>query len=340
MAKTNQLIGQGTYGCIYYPEITCSGSIGETKKFISKLQIDGHVAVNEVYIGNIIKKISDYKKFFAPVVSICPINVSKIKTDVTDCNALKGKKNLILMKMDYIKHVGLYDYLANQNYFFKRFFKSFEYLLLAIQKLAENGIIHYDMHLGNVVISTTNNLPIIFDFGLSINESSIDLKHLSKHFITFAPEFSIWCLEIQIINFFANIQEAPITLIQLKNIINDYIDKCKAFSLFNKSFLDKYKNSAINFFEKYVGVSKDKVVVDLLLYYQTWDQYAICLNFLKLVKNKPIDIKNVLVQNLFKILVININPNPTKRYSISQTIEEFKKIKKMKSTNGYGFGNH
>ena len=33
--KKNPLIGQGTYGCIYYPEITCSGVLGESKKLIS-----------------------------------------------------------------------------------------------------------------------------------------------------------------------------------------------------------------------------------------------------------------------------------------------------------------
>ena len=93
-------------------------------------------------------------------------------------------------------------------------------MLLAIQKLAENGIIHYDMHLGNIVLNKANNLPIIFDFGLSINTNSIDFKHLSKNFFKLAPDFSIWCLEIQVINFFATIQDTPITLQQLKNIIN------------------------------------------------------------------------------------------------------------------------
>jgi len=36
--------------------------------------------------------------------------------------------------------------------------------------------------------------------------------------------------------------------------------------------------------------------------------------------------------------VMNINPNPTKRYTINQTIEEFKKLKKIKVTKSYGFG--
>ena len=149
-----------------------------------------YVSENEIVIGELVKKISNYKDFFAPVISICPINVSKIKTDVSDCNALKGKRDLVLMKMDYVKHIDLYDYLENKK----------------------------------------------------------------------------------------------------------------------------------------------------LTYFQTWDQYALCINYLKLIKNKPVDLKNPLIKNLFKILTMNINPNPTKRYSIAQTIEEFKKIKKIKVTNSYGFG--
>lgn len=336
--KKNPLIGQGTYGCIYYPEITCSGVLGESKKLISKLQIDGRVSENEIVIGELVKNISNYKDFFAPVISKCPINVSKIKTDVSDCNALKGKRELVLMKMNYIKHIDLYNYLENNKFFFKRYFNTFGYLLLAIQKLAEIGIIHYDMHLGNVVVNKANNLPIIFDFGLSINTNSIDFKHLSKNFFKLAPDFSIWCIEIQIINFFSTIQDTPITLIQLKNIVNEYIENCKALSLFSRSFIENYKQSAINFFEKYIGVEKNEVVKDLLTYFQTWDQYALCINYLKLIKNKPIDLKNPLIQNLFKILTININPNPSKRYSIPKTIEEFKNLKKIKVTKNYGFG--
>ena len=194
------------------------------------------------------------------------------------------------------------------------------------------------MHLGNVVVNKANNLPIIFDFGLSIDTNSIDFKHLSKNFFKLAPDFSIWCLEIQIINFFSTIQDTPITLIQLKNIVNEYVKNCKALSLFSKSFIENYKQSATNFFEKYVGVEKNEVVKDLLTYFQTWDQYALCINYLKLIKNKPIDLKNPLIQNLFKILTININPNPSKRYSIAKTIEEFKNLKKIKVTKNYGFG--
>lgn len=338
--KSNKLLGQGTYGCIFYPEITCSGTVGKSKKLISKLQIDGHVSENEIQIGNIVKKINNYKDFFAPVISTCPINVSKIKSDITECDALKGKENLVLMKMDYIKHVDLYDYLENNMFFFKRYFTSFEYLILAIQKLVENKIIHYDMHFGNIVINTSTKLPIIFDFGLSIYEPNINIKNLSKNFFKLAPDFSIWCLEIQLINFFATIQENPITLMQLKTIVNEYVDNCKAFTIFTKSFKDNYIISAISFFEKYIGVKKEEVVKDLLSFYQTWDQYSLCLNYIKLTKNKDIDIKNEFVNRLFKILVMNINPNPTKRYSIKQTIEEFNNLKKTKSVKQYGFGVH
>jgi len=50
----NKLLGQGSYGCVYYPGISCSGKINK-KKTVTKLQEISFYSVNEITIGKYIK---------------------------------------------------------------------------------------------------------------------------------------------------------------------------------------------------------------------------------------------------------------------------------------------
>ena len=46
----NKLLGQGSYGCVYYPGISCSGKMNK-KKTVTKLQEISFYSVNEINIG-------------------------------------------------------------------------------------------------------------------------------------------------------------------------------------------------------------------------------------------------------------------------------------------------
>ena len=59
-----KLIGQGVYGCVYYPNYTCKGKV-KKDKYVSKLVRNGKNYVNYEYeIGKIIKKINNYQDNF------------------------------------------------------------------------------------------------------------------------------------------------------------------------------------------------------------------------------------------------------------------------------------
>ena len=77
-----KLLSQGTYGCIFKPELKCdSGEPGDIR-FVSKIQKNTETIKNEIIIGEAVKKINNYEFFFSPIEAICPVSISKINESV------------------------------------------------------------------------------------------------------------------------------------------------------------------------------------------------------------------------------------------------------------------
>ena len=102
----SNLIGQGGFGCIYYPAITCTGKHSKNKKFISKLQVDDTDSKNEVAFGKIVRKIKNYKQFFSPIVKTCPVNLNAIdKKNIGECSVVDKHSDLEFM-LSYIPYIN------------------------------------------------------------------------------------------------------------------------------------------------------------------------------------------------------------------------------------------
>mgnify|MGYP001590520416 FL=1 len=89
-------IAEGGYGCVFHPEISCSGKETNNTKYISKIQHADFSSQNEVLIGKLLKEAAQklpgnpLENNFAPVISSCPISLGQLKAkDVDQCNILK-----------------------------------------------------------------------------------------------------------------------------------------------------------------------------------------------------------------------------------------------------------
>ena len=87
----NKLLGQGSYGCVYYPGISCSGKMNK-KKTVTKLQEISFYSVNEINTGKYIKKhIPKYSLMYAPIVKHCVVSfqtIHKSELNIFDCKTL------------------------------------------------------------------------------------------------------------------------------------------------------------------------------------------------------------------------------------------------------------
>jgi len=154
------LLSQGGYGCVFHPEINCKGKETTKKKYISKIQKNDFSAENEISIGKHIEKAIKTKEeqmYFAPVISQCPINVSKIKVKgVDECKIIEGNNvtDFLLMKIRYINGGVLDTFISenkNSSLIFSLFVSILSGLLKRVEFLIQNNIIHFDIKGQNII---------------------------------------------------------------------------------------------------------------------------------------------------------------------------------------------
>ena len=204
----NKLIGQGAFGCIFYPKINCKNNNSTEQKQVSKILVkqkhkfkypnkwhfDNLYLMftfiqllqdsNEPTIGKkIVDNIPDYSNFFIPALNSCEVKLTQIeKSNLNKCNVLKkvydsgiqDNVELINIQMKYVDNaMTVHNFMTSDsisiNKKFHMLFYKFNHILQGIQKLINQKIVHYDMKMDNVIIDMDTNTPLIIDFGISID---------------------------------------------------------------------------------------------------------------------------------------------------------------------------
>jgi len=84
-----ELINQGSFGCIFRPNIPCEKSQTPNKKYISKIQLNDENITNEFAIGEQLQTIPLYYLYYSPILSKCVVSIQSLnKEQVEKCNIL------------------------------------------------------------------------------------------------------------------------------------------------------------------------------------------------------------------------------------------------------------
>ena len=111
-----RVIGEGGYGCVLKPAVTCSGKERKSNNLITKIQLDNETSDREVLIGKMVKKIPLSRKHFAPIVSNCysKPKMLKIISKTNNCKFLNEnpRESFAIVTVDRISEA---DFLFEIN---------------------------------------------------------------------------------------------------------------------------------------------------------------------------------------------------------------------------------
>jgi serine/threonine protein kinase len=350
-----KLINKGTYGCVYRPEITCDGDIGDSF-YVSKIQMNDPFIQKEQKIGSLIQeKIPHYLQYFSPIINTCNVSISAIsEAEQSKCdifnpenteNAEKAENaDYISSKIRYVGNQDIKTYLESlpndESIFVKKIQSSYLYILQSLKKLKEIGIIHYDIKSPNILYDENNHSPIIIDFGISFIGSSVTPEN--RYYVFYTKElYPFWCIDIYIISYMVqtkmnpneNIseQEKRITVQELEQLFETFYTQLnKTIPILPEEHALILKNFE-NTFRPFIGRTWESLY-DFLYkpnIYETWDHYSLAIVYLMImneIKEPSNFINNGTIQQYIKLWKSIVFAMPGSRNSLEKTMEEFLKI--------------
>ena len=186
----------------------------------------------------------------------------------------KKTKNYVMMKLDYVEGMEFLQYMiknANSVQIINNIINSFNVLLRSISLLVNKKIVHYDLKGSNILYSIRKNIPLIIDFGLSIDMNSIDNMNLNQVFYTYAPQYYVWPLEVHYLGLLFNENKEP-THEDLKNLAKIYVKNNKGINKnFSPTFLKKYEKTCLEQLKVYSQMRFEERVKYIMNFWNTWD---------------------------------------------------------------------
>jgi len=294
--KELKLIGEGTYGCVFYPGINCKGTI-DTPNYVTKLQKNANSIKNEWAISQRITKLAGYKQFFAPIIKQCRVHITKEREreEVQKCRVLKDhtpNDTYVSNKMRYVGDLTLGKYLKNRNTSINEYWRTHKHILKGLALLSANSIIHYDLKENNIMYDEKIDNPIIIDFGLSIALNKLNATTYRRAPFVF-DSYDYWCIDITVCSYIFSVIEygrartQKITEPELHTIINTFIygkkgdQKHGSFTVSAiTSNIAQFEQRYWDYFRPYVGMTWWHLYEHLVQFSDTWDNYSVAMIYL------------------------------------------------------------
>jgi serine/threonine protein kinase len=190
MIKEPIVIGEGAYGCVIKPSLSCANKNITYKNKISKVMLSKE-AVKELKEYNIISKADKTSKFYLGIPTHCRIKKTRqaIKA-IEKCSHMKkkylhkksvkdniGKFDLLVMKdggVNLKMLANMVDEMSNthENQMkVKKIWFEMHKLFLGILLFQKHGIVHHDVKPQNIVYNMNENRTNFIDFGHMRNVS-------------------------------------------------------------------------------------------------------------------------------------------------------------------------
>jgi hypothetical protein len=303
-----KLINEGTFGCIFYPGLTCNGTPLKGN-FVTKIQKDADTVKNEIEISQKVRnQIKGYMKHFSPIVSQCNVKINKSNVDeVKQCEVFGNMTNreieqskYVANKIRYVGKTNLANYLTkriNSQPHWRDMYRTYRYLLKSIQKLVDINIVHFDIKYNNILFDSVLHVPILIDFGLSFSIADVvKAPHQNRRVFYTYNTYTYWCIEIFLCNYLFQVityeraKTMTVTSEEVDTLYRGFIYGTDSTSTHMDNYvftLSDTEEQQLEFERQYHAFMKPfvnqpwwSVYTQLIQYWKTWDHYSLAVVYL------------------------------------------------------------
>ena len=248
-----ELLGQGTYGCVFYPALPCNQN-KKRPNGVGKIMDLGYGADDEVEMMNKIALLDPQEKFTIHLTEKCDVNISDIEpTDdpTKKCKILMRSKNKIVEQLVYkTKGKDLSHYL-DQKYFnmytANGILKGFVNLANGLVELQKKKVCHRDIKPANVLLTDDGTLVFI-DFGMSTEYDNVYTKEnmslLKYQYVYYPPEFK-WIASME-----ETRNEIGLNNEKNENYYNRWKEFVKKTAIVTNKMFQEYQNKNLKLFDE------------------------------------------------------------------------------------------
>jgi serine/threonine protein kinase len=176
-----KLVAQGNSGCVFTPALHCKYKKDDQKPIkgemiLTKL-INEYDAKLEYTIATIIRGIPLWKNYFSVALSMCEPSMKQTEKDLPECKPLQ-KAPITTFRILPLTNAGLQIYRYKFPVATFDMMNFFTHLIGAGALLALFGVVHTDLHMGNILVDE-HTIPRIIDFNLAIIKEQAHVEDIT-----------------------------------------------------------------------------------------------------------------------------------------------------------------
>ena len=295
----------------------------------NKIKLYDFSCLNEIQISEKIKKnLPNYVIYFDILTEFSNIKLSS--SGLQDTDLLDSAKKHLLIQYSCEKRVKFYDFLLNlpePKLFIFHIIDSYSYLIRSLIMLNAKNICFFNLTSEKIVFDAISLKPLLHDVEYSLYTRNLNDDYLCK-IVDKMDDFSNMPLEIHVIFYLIKNNENTLSYSIISEICDNFVKNTRVLSIFSQIYRDNFKISCIETLKKYINVPKNVIIGDILLFSGTWDNYSLSILFLEIIGNisRIFSLKDNFITKFSILLSKNINPIPSKREELSETLNKYNRL--------------
>jgi hypothetical protein len=272
--------------------------ITKKKEFAHHVVSSNFFSMNEIIIANKIRQLNSQNFYIFDKAE--RLKIGEIGPYNLDANIVKSNAQKILLtfvKRDLVYFDAYLSALSSSKKYIFQLIEGYRSLQGSIDLLVSNQIIHNGLNLDTIVFCKR---PILtnFSFSIDIQNTAFNWSQyfLQRKLTQFCP-VEFYLLQHQLTN------NQVLSVYNIETIIKQFV----------KDHRQDITDINVSYFAKYANKSFLTNMEEALKYWKTWDNYALSMVFIDILKNTFNKTDNKFISYFMKLLVDNICLDPSKR---------------------------